>query len=96
MRSLVKPNTSPSPSSPPLKGGAILLPSPLEAYGSEPTAHRGEGEGALLMDSLKITRREFFSFFIIGAVLSLIGKKVRVGTKPQKARFWRKINEDKK
>jgi hypothetical protein len=44
MRSLVKPHTSPSPSSPPLKGGEILQPSPLEG--------EGEGEGALLMNSL--------------------------------------------
>ena len=43
MRSLVKPHTSPSPSSPPLKGGGILQPSPLEG--------EGEGEGALLMNS---------------------------------------------
>jgi membrane-associated phospholipid phosphatase len=44
MRSLVKPHTSPSPSSPPLKGGEILQPSPLEG--------EGEGEGASLMNSL--------------------------------------------
>lgn len=45
---------------------------------------------------VKMTRREFFKFFIIGGIFSLIGKKVRAGTKPQKAKFWRKINEDKK
>jgi hypothetical protein len=44
MRSLVEPHTSPSPSSPPLKGGEILQPSPPEG--------EGEGEGALLMNSL--------------------------------------------
>ena len=49
MRSLVKPHTSPSPSSPPLKGGEILQPSPLEG---EPACPVGRGEGALLMNSL--------------------------------------------
>ena len=44
MRSLVNPHTSPSPSSPPLKGGELSQPSPLEG--------EGEGEGALLMNSL--------------------------------------------
>jgi hypothetical protein len=42
MRSLVKAHASPSPSSPSLKGGEILQPSPLE------------GEEALLMNSLVI------------------------------------------
>ena len=50
MRSLVKPHTSPSPSSPPLKGGGILQPSPLEGEPACPVG-RGEGEGALLMNS---------------------------------------------
>jgi hypothetical protein len=40
-RSYVRPHTPPSPSSPPLKGGAVLLPSPLEG--------EGKGEGALLV-----------------------------------------------
>jgi len=30
---LMRPQISPSPSSPPLKGGAVLLPSPLEGEG---------------------------------------------------------------
>ena len=47
MRSLVKPHTSPSPSSSPLKGGERLQPSPLEG--------EGKGEGALLMNSLVTT-----------------------------------------
>jgi len=49
--SLVRPHTPPSPSSPPLKGGAVLLPSPLL---KAPTLveGEGEGEGALLMNSL--------------------------------------------
>ena len=47
VRSLVTPHTSPSPSSPPLKGGGISHPSP------HPHAvTRGEGEGAVLMNSL--------------------------------------------
>jgi hypothetical protein len=44
IRSLVKPLTSPSPLSPPVKGGVVLQPSPLEG--------EGKGEGALLMNSL--------------------------------------------
>jgi hypothetical protein len=42
-----------------------------------------------------MTRREFLKFFIISGILSLLGKKVKAGIKPQKAMFWRKINEDK-
>ncbi|MFZ3122709.1 MAG: hypothetical protein WA104_05025, partial [Thermodesulfovibrionales bacterium] len=41
------PHTSPSPSSPPLKGGVVLQPSPLEG--------EGKGEGALLMNALIYT-----------------------------------------
>jgi len=50
MRPQVKPQISPSPSSPPLKGGEILYPSPLEGEPACPVG-RGEGEGALLMNS---------------------------------------------
>ena len=57
MRSLVKPHTSPSPSSPPLKGGEILQPSPLEGEPACPVG-RGEGEGALLMNSF-VTAKVF-------------------------------------
>lgn len=46
MRALVKPHYSPSPYSPPVKGGAAVEPSPL--------AGEGEGEGALLVNSLVI------------------------------------------
>jgi hypothetical protein len=53
MRSLVKPHTSPSPSSPPLKGGEVLQPSPLEG--------EGEGEGALLMNSLVKKWKKFIT-----------------------------------
>ena len=42
-----------------------------------------------------MTRRDFFRFFIIGGLLSLLGKKIKLESKPQKAMFWRKINEDK-
>jgi hypothetical protein len=61
MRSLAKPHTSPSPSSPPLKGGETVHSSPLE--GSEASCPgrpkpyktcKEEGEGALLMNSLVI------------------------------------------
>ncbi|TAN42227.1 MAG: hypothetical protein EPN22_12965 [Nitrospirae bacterium] len=41
---LTKPHKSPSPSSPPLKGGELIQPSPL--------AGEGEGEGALLVNFL--------------------------------------------
>jgi len=40
---IIKKHTSPSPSSPPLKGGEILQPSTLEG--------ESEGEGALPMNS---------------------------------------------
>ncbi|OGW27801.1 MAG: hypothetical protein A2X59_09685 [Nitrospirae bacterium GWC2_42_7] len=40
MRSIVKPQISPSPLSPPVKGGEILQPSPL--------AGEGKGEGGYL------------------------------------------------
>jgi len=37
------------------------LPSPLVAYGSEPTAQRGEGKGEGVMDFCKsLTRKEIF------------------------------------
>lgn len=47
-----------------------------------------------------LTRREFFRFFIIGGILSLLGKKVNpVGIaygasdqKPKEAMFWRKVD----
>ena len=42
LRPSEKPHTSPSPASPPLKGGEIFQPSPLEG--------EGKGEGALLMN----------------------------------------------
>ncbi|OGW33400.1 MAG: hypothetical protein A2X59_00155 [Nitrospirae bacterium GWC2_42_7] len=58
MRSIIKPHTSPSPSSPPLKGGEVLQPSPLEGEG-EPACPVGRGEGALLMNSLSTTQNIF-------------------------------------
>jgi len=39
-----------------------------------------------------MTRREFFRFFIIGGILSLLGKKVNAGQKPKEAMFWRRID----
>ena len=64
-----KPQISPSPSSPPLKGGAVLLSSPLKGgavllsspLAGEPACPvgRGGGEGALLMNSLSKERVVF-------------------------------------
>ena len=65
MRSLVKPHTSPSPSSPPLKGGERLQPSPLEG--------ESEGEGTLLMNSLVMERLD------IHEVAGLVRYAIREG-----------------
>jgi len=39
-----------------------------------------------------LTRREFFRFFIIGGILSLLSKKVRAEQKPKVAMFWRRVD----
>lgn len=44
-----------------------------------------------------ITRRGFLGFFLLGGIISLLGKKVKgvVGIEdgPRKAMFWRKADE---
>ncbi|TAN45772.1 MAG: tetratricopeptide repeat protein [Nitrospirae bacterium] len=57
INNLTKPHKSPSPSSPPLKEGELTQPSPLkggELIQPSPLAGEGEGEGALLVNSLVI------------------------------------------
>ncbi len=39
-----------------------------------------------------MTRREFFSFSIIGVILGLLGKKGKAEEKPKEAMFWRRID----
>jgi len=39
-----------------------------------------------------MTRRAFFRFFIIGGILSLLGKKVKAEQRPKKAMFWRRVD----
>ncbi len=39
-----------------------------------------------------LTRRDFFRFFLIGGILSLLRKKVKAEQKPKEAMFWRKID----
>lgn len=49
--------------------------------------------------SSRITRRGFLGFFLLGGVISLLGKKVKgvigIEDEPKKAMFWRKTNESK-
>jgi len=39
-----------------------------------------------------MTRRDFFRFFIIGSILSLLAKKVKAEQRPKKAMFWRRVD----
>lgn len=39
-----------------------------------------------------LTRREFFRFFLLGGILSLLSKKVKAEEKPKEAMFWRRID----
>lgn len=38
-----------------------------------------------------LTRREFFSFFLIGGIIHLFKKKVEAEKKPKEAMFWRRV-----
>jgi hypothetical protein len=38
-----------------------------------------------------LTRRDFFRFFLIGGILSLLRKKVKAEQRPKEAMFWRRI-----
>jgi hypothetical protein len=38
-----------------------------------------------------MTRRDFFRFFVLGGVVALLAKKIKIKSKPKKARFWRKL-----
>lgn len=44
----------------------------------------------------RITRRGFLGFFLLGGLISLLGKKVKAGVRiedePRKAMFWRKAD----
>jgi hypothetical protein len=39
-----------------------------------------------------LTRRDFFRFFLIGGILSLLRKKVKAEQKPKEAMFWKRID----
>jgi len=38
-----------------------------------------------------MTRREFFRFFLMGGIFSLLSKKVKAEQPLKKAMFWRRI-----
>jgi hypothetical protein len=39
-----------------------------------------------------LTRRDFFRFFLIGGLLSLLRKKVKAEQKPREAMFWKRVD----
>ena len=72
MKPQIKPQISPSPSSPPLKGGAVVLPSPLEGEG-EPACPVGRGGGGLLMNSSVTSKEKELSIDEIQKISSSFG-----------------------
>jgi hypothetical protein len=40
-----------------------------------------------------MTRRDFFRFFVIVGAVGLAMKKLRIKSKPKKARFWKKLKQ---
>jgi len=47
---------------------------------------------ALILEVTMLTRRDFFRFFLIGGILSLLRKKVKAEQKPKEAMFWKRID----
>ncbi len=39
-----------------------------------------------------MTRRDFFRFIVIGGLVGVISKKLKIKASPKKAKFWRKVN----
>jgi len=43
--------------------------------------------------SIKLTRRSFLGFFLIGGLVGMFRKKAAPAAPPKKAMFWRKKHE---
>jgi hypothetical protein len=37
-----------------------------------------------------MTRRDFFRFFVLGGIWGFFSKRIKIKSKPKRARFWKK------